>query len=57
VQAELGEGISVYYSKDWQFYEFNQFRAQGLKDRKSIGMFRTAARLCRSEKDPDDLLS
>lgn len=57
VQAELGEGVSVNYSPDWRFYEYNLFRGQGLSDRDGLGMFRTVYRLSLPPEDEDDLLS
>jgi hypothetical protein len=56
-QAELGEGVSVNHAKDWRFYEYNVFRAQGLSDRDSLGVFRTVYQLSLPPEKTDDLLS
>jgi hypothetical protein len=41
LEVQMGEGCSVYYHKDWRFYEFNLFRAEAVPPRDSIGLFST----------------
>jgi len=56
LEAELGEGVSVYFSKHWRFFEFNIFRAQGLDTRARLGLARTVWQLAQPVRDANDLL-
>mmetsp|Transcript_80800 Transcript_80800/g.158644 ORF Transcript_80800/g.158644 Transcript_80800/m.158644 type:complete len:428 (+) Transcript_80800:159-1442(+) len=56
-ECELGEGSSVMYHKEWRFYEFNVFRAEGFPERRSLGLYKTAFTLQTKQADEDDLLA
>jgi hypothetical protein len=49
--------VSVNYSPDWRFYEYNLFRGQGLSDRDGLGVFRTVYRLLLPSEEDDGLLN
>lgn len=56
LQCELGEGCSVYFHRDWRFYEFNVFRAEGFPSRRSLGLYRTTSLLHTLVDDDGDAL-
>ena len=45
------------YHKDWRFYEFNIFRAEGFPERRSLGLYNTVQALYTPKLDDADLLS
>jgi hypothetical protein len=47
----------VYFHRDWQFYEFNVFRAEGFPARRSLGLYRTVMKLYTKHVIEDDFLS
>lgn len=53
---QYGEGCSVYFHKEWRFYEFNTFRAVGVEERRSLGMFRAVVQLYTKQREEDDLV-
>lgn len=53
LEVQMGFGCSVYFHRDWRFYEFNVFRAEQIRTRRTIGVTRTVMRLY--EKDKKDL--
>mmetsp|Transcript_33688 Transcript_33688/g.57797 ORF Transcript_33688/g.57797 Transcript_33688/m.57797 type:complete len:94 (+) Transcript_33688:143-424(+) len=55
-ECELGEGCSVYFHRDWRFYEFNVFRAEGFPSRRSLGLYRTTSLLHTLVDDDGDAL-
>lgn len=56
-QCELGEGSSVTHHRDWRFYEFNIFRAEGFPDRRTAGLYDTTMALYAKQIDEENLLS
>lgn len=56
LEVQYGDGCSVYFHKDWRFYEFNTFRAVGVEARKGVGLYRTALKLHTPEQHVDDIL-
>lgn len=57
MQCELGQGSSVLFHKDWRFYEFNIFRAEGFPERRSLGLYNTVQALYTKVEDEADLLT
>jgi hypothetical protein len=57
LQCELGEGSSVMFHKEWQFYEFNVFRGEGFPPRPTLGLYNTIMSLYAKRVDEDNLLS
>ena len=47
----------MFFHKDWRFYEFNIFRAEGFPERRSLGMYHTVQALYTKAADDADLLS
>ena len=57
LEAQVGEGCSVYFHPEWRFYEFNTFRAEGVDARPAIGIYNTVVKLYTKERNEEDLLS
>lgn len=57
LQCELGEGSSVLFHKDWRFYEFNIFRAEGFPERRALGLYNTVQALYTKAVDDENLLT
>lgn len=57
LEVQYGEGCSVYFHRDWRFYEFNTFRAAGVEPRKAIGLYRTALQLHTPVREEADILA
>lgn len=57
LQCELGEGCSVFFHKDWRFYAFNLFKAEGFPERRSLGLYSTVQALYTPVADDADLLA
>ena len=45
----MGQGCSVYYHRDWRFYEFNIFRGEQIPSRKGQGVYATTMTLFSEE--------
>ncbi len=52
---QFGEGCSVYFHKEWRFYEFNTFRAVGVDQRKALGMYKAVLQLYTRQAAEEDL--
>lgn len=55
LEVQLGLGCSVYYHREWRFYEFNVFRAEQVPDRPSLGLYKTIIKLYSPDIDISDL--
>lgn len=56
LQCELGDGCSVFFHRDWRFYEFNVFRAEGFPARRQLGLYSTTMLLHSAVEDDENLL-
>jgi len=57
LECDLGEGCSVYYDREWAFYDFNAYRgANPQRERRSFGTYQTVRalhQLYEEEIDPE----
>ena len=55
LEAQQDLGCSVYHRYEWNFYEFNVFRAEGVRERDAWGMYKTIMNLYTpAQVDEDD---
>lgn len=56
LQVDQGEGCSVFYHKQWRFYEFNTFRTADIEIRTKLGLTNTLLKLYEESAAGDNLL-